>query len=113
MRSASRLLPLVALTLLGAALRLPTLDRQSFWLDELVTVSLLDRGFGDVLREIPRTEATPFVYYVLYTFLLRQFLLDLTRSRDDPRRKRMVDAAYVGVSLLVYGTLLWKQAKAG
>ena len=51
--------------MLGAALRFPTLDRQSFWLDELVTVSLLDRGLGDVLREIPRTEATPFVYYVV------------------------------------------------
>ena len=51
--------------LLGAALRFPTLDRQSLWLDELVTVSLLHHGLGDVLREVPRTEATPFVYYVV------------------------------------------------
>lgn len=58
-------LPVVALTVLGAALRLPTLDRQSFWLDELVTVSLLDRGLGDIVREVPRTEATPYLYYVL------------------------------------------------
>ena len=65
MRPWSRWLPVVALTVLGAALRFPTLDRQSFWLDELVTVSLLDRGLGDVLREIPRTEATPFVYYAV------------------------------------------------
>src|SRR4029079_7493214 len=57
--------PVVALTLLGALLRFPTLDRQSFWLDELVTASLLDRGLGDVLGEIPRTEATPFLYYVV------------------------------------------------
>lgn len=64
MRS-SRLLPVAVLTALGAALRLPTLDRQSFWLDELVTVSLLQRGLGDMLAEIPRTEATPFVYYVV------------------------------------------------
>lgn len=64
-RAAARLLPIVLITALGAALRLPTLDRQSYWLDELVTVSLLDRGFGDVLREIPRTEATPYLYYVL------------------------------------------------
>ena len=63
--SASRLLPVVALTILGAALRFPTLDRQSFWLDELVTASLLDRGLTDVVREVPRTEATPFVYYVV------------------------------------------------
>jgi mannosyltransferase len=64
MRS-SHLVPVAALTALGAALRLPTLDRQSLWLDELVTASLLDRGLGDVLAEIPRTEATPFVYYVV------------------------------------------------
>ena len=64
-RARSPLLAVLALTALGAALRFPTLDRQSFWLDELVTVSLLDRGLGDVLHEIPRTEATPFVYYVV------------------------------------------------
>jgi mannosyltransferase len=65
MRQWSRWLPVVALTVLGAALRFPTLDRQSFWLDELVTVSLLDRGLGDVVREIPRTEATPYLYYLV------------------------------------------------
>jgi mannosyltransferase len=65
MRLRSPLLAVVALTALGAALRFVTLDSQSFWLDELVTVSLLDRGLGDVVAEIPRTEGTPFVYYVV------------------------------------------------
>jgi mannosyltransferase len=66
MRAAAvRYWPVLALTLLGAVLRFPTLDRQSFWLDELVTTSLLDRSLGDVLREIPRTEATPYLYYVV------------------------------------------------
>lgn len=65
MRSWPRWLPVVALTVLGAALRFPTLDRQSFWLDELVTVSLLDRGLGDILHEVPRTEATPYLYYLV------------------------------------------------
>ena len=64
-RGRSQLLAVVALTALGAALRFATLDRQSFWLDELVTVSLLGHGVGDVLQEVPRSEATPFVYYVL------------------------------------------------
>ena len=64
-RARSQLLLVVALTALGALLRFPTLDRQSFWLDELVTVSLLDHGLGDVLREVPRSEATPFLYYVV------------------------------------------------
>jgi mannosyltransferase len=65
MRLRSPLLTVVALTALGAVLRFVTLDSQSFWLDELVTVSLLDRGLGDVLAEIPRTEGTPFAYYVV------------------------------------------------
>src|SRR5262245_6021669 len=41
MRLRAPLLTVVALTALGALLRFPTIDRQSFWLDELVTVSLL------------------------------------------------------------------------
>lgn len=53
------------LTTLGALVRFATLDRQSFWLDELVTVSLLRQSFGDMLTAIPESEATPFLYYVL------------------------------------------------
>ena len=62
MRAAAvRYWPVLALTLLGAVLRFPTLDRQSFWLDELVTASLLDRGLGDVLARDPadRGDAVP------------------------------------------------------
>ena len=58
-------MPVLALTALGAALRFATLDAQSFWLDELVTVSLLDRGFGEMLEGVRETEATPYLYYVL------------------------------------------------
>jgi mannosyltransferase len=65
MRRGSQLWAVLALTALGAALRFPTLDRQSFWLDELVTVALLRQGLTDVLAEISRTEATPYVYYVV------------------------------------------------
>jgi mannosyltransferase len=53
------------LTVVGGLLRFATLDAQSFWLDELVTVSLLDRGFGGMLSGIRETEATPYLYYVL------------------------------------------------
>ena len=65
MRRAAPWLPLAAVTLAGAVLRFATLDAQSFWLDELVTVSLLDRGLGDALAEVPRSEATPYAYYVV------------------------------------------------
>jgi len=59
------LLPVLALTALGGVLRFATLDQQSFWLDELVTVSLVRLDFGSMLDAIPESEATPYLYYVL------------------------------------------------
>ncbi len=70
--------------------------------------------FGRNIDDYPwNVHVVPFLYYVLYTFLLRQFLIDLTRSRNDPRRKAMVDTAYVAFSLLVYGLMLWRLPKGG
>jgi mannosyltransferase len=54
-----------ALVLLAAAIRLPTLAQQSFWLDEGYTERLLRMSLGGMLRTIPKTESTPPVYYVL------------------------------------------------
>ncbi|MGI8749125.1 MAG: glycosyltransferase family 39 protein [Thermoleophilaceae bacterium] len=56
---------LLAITALAGLLRFATLDAQSFWLDEAVTVDVLDRGFGAMLDVIPRSESTPPLYYVL------------------------------------------------
>src|SRR6266576_2693132 len=64
-RAPSVRLAVAALTAIAAALRFSTLDRQSFWLDELVTVSLVRRSFGGMLHAIPHSEATPYLYYVL------------------------------------------------
>ncbi|OGT69874.1 MAG: hypothetical protein A3H44_14325 [Gammaproteobacteria bacterium RIFCSPLOWO2_02_FULL_57_10] len=44
----------------------------------------------------------PFLYYILYTFLLRQAVLDLTRSRDNEARRKRVEQVYVVGSLVVY-----------
>ncbi|MEN1729258.1 MAG: hypothetical protein AAGJ52_12540 [Pseudomonadota bacterium] len=55
--------------------------------------------------------AIPFLYYILYTFLLHQMVLDLTRSRDKPTRRLLVDTLYIGLSLVVYG-FLWQKARA-
>jgi hypothetical protein len=69
---------------------------------------ILER-FGKRIDDYPwQVHVVPFLYYVLYTFLLRQFLLDVTHSRDNPHRRRWVNNAYVIVSLLVYGTMLWR-----
>jgi len=63
-------------------------------------------SFGKVLSDFPlAVHVTPFLYYILYTFLLRQALLDATGSRDKPERRRKVEVAYVIGSLLVYGAL--------
>lgn len=65
--------------------------------------------FGKQIDDYPwYVHVTPFVYYVLYTFLLRQLLLDVTGSRDNPTRRAWVNNAYVVVSLLVYGWMLFR-----
>jgi hypothetical protein len=51
--------------------------------------------------------AIPFFYYILYTFLIHQMILDLTGSRRNPARRRVIDALYILVSVLVYA-YLWR-----
>ena len=47
--------------------------------------------FGKRIDDYPwQVHVIPFLYYVLYTFLLRQFLIDLTRSRNNPRRLSLI-----------------------
>ncbi|MEM7054925.1 MAG: hypothetical protein AAF446_10315 [Pseudomonadota bacterium] len=54
--------------------------------------------------------AIPFFYYVLYTFLLHQFLLDITGARNTEIRRKLVNGLYVGGSVLTYGTIWLSQA---
>jgi len=49
----------------AALVRLLTLDGQSFWLDEAVTVGLVEMSLGDMLDRIPESESTPPLYYVV------------------------------------------------
>ena len=56
---------IAALTLLAALLRFPTLDLQSFWSDEAITVLLVRMDLGGMLEMIARSESTPPLYYVL------------------------------------------------
>ncbi|MEN1729259.1 MAG: hypothetical protein AAGJ52_12545 [Pseudomonadota bacterium] len=55
--------------------------------------------------------AIPFFYYVLYTFLIHQMVLDLTRSREDPARRQLIDTLYIVLSVLIYGWL-WMRGPA-
>jgi mannosyltransferase len=57
------LLVVGAITLAGALLRFTTLDTQSFWLDEGLTVRLVESSFGKMLEL--QDESNPPFYYVL------------------------------------------------
>lgn len=60
--------------------------------------------FGKHAADFPWTvHVIPFTYYVLYTFLVWQMILDVTKARGDDTRERNVRFGYVLVSLLVYG----------
>jgi mannosyltransferase len=63
----------VALTLLAAVIRLPTLAQQSFWLDEGYTERLVRMSLTGMLHTIPRTESTPPLYYALAWVWTRVF----------------------------------------
>jgi len=53
------------IVLLGAIVRFATLDLQSYWYDEAVTVSLVEMNLGDMLDRVPESESTPPLYYVV------------------------------------------------
>jgi hypothetical protein len=56
---------IVALALAAALIRFATIDVQSYWFDEALTAKLLAMPFGDMLSQIPDTELTPPLYYLL------------------------------------------------
>jgi hypothetical protein len=67
--------------------------------------------FGRSLSDFPwYRHVVPFLYYVLYTFLLRQLLLDLFGGREDAQRKQRIEWAYVIGSLVVY-TLIYLRGR--
>jgi mannosyltransferase len=54
-----------ALTILAAALRLYRIGHQGLWFDEAYTVMLVKLPFAKLLSTVPRTESTPYLYYLL------------------------------------------------
>lgn len=55
----------LSITALAAVLRFATVGVQSAWLDEAIAIRLLDHSFASVLSQLPHTESTPPLYYVL------------------------------------------------
>ena len=63
--------------------------------------------FGKNPADYPfAVHVVPFLYYILYTFLLHQMVLDVTGAREDEARQKWVDRGYVGISIAFY-TMVW------
>lgn len=78
---------------INAGLGLVAIYTQVAWLLSL---------FGKRIEDYPASShVIPFLYYVLYTFLLRNALLDIFGARDDEGRRLLVDRGYVALSLLL------------
>lgn len=62
--------------------------------------------FGTTVSDYPvYRHIIPFLYYVLYTFLLRQAVLDITGSRENERRRKVVEALYIVISISIYALI--------
>jgi hypothetical protein len=70
----------------------------------MATIDLILAPFGRRAVDYPlEVHAIPFLYLVLYTFLLRQAVIDLVGARADPGRQWLADAIFVGGTLAVTG----------
>ncbi len=59
--------------------------------------------FGKKIEDYPfYVHVIPFLYYVLYTFLIRQAIMDITQARENPARKKLVENIYIAASVVVY-----------
>lgn len=68
---------------------------------------LLSR-FGKRFSDYPwYVHVIPFLYYVLYTFLLRHAVIDLTQSRDNPESEKRASIVYIAASVIVYVVLFF------
>lgn len=65
--------------------------------------------FGKSASDFPwYVHVIPYLYYVLYTFLLYQFVLHVSGANTHPERRRLVEVLYVAGSLAVYSWLYLK-----
>jgi len=70
-------------------------------------INLILSLFGKQADQFPwYVHVIPFLYYVLYTFLLYQLVLDVSGARNNETRKRIVEGFYVVGSIGIY-TLIY------
>lgn len=64
---------------------------------------LLSSLFGTKIGDYPvSVHVIPFMYFVFYTFLIRQAVLDITGARDHEDRKKLVEGGYIVISVVIY-----------
>lgn len=62
--------------------------------------------FGRNIDDYPvSAHVIPFLYFVLYTFLIRQAVLDITHAREDNTRKKHAEYGYIVLSVAIYAIL--------
>ena len=67
-------------------------------------IDLILALFGKRAGDFPwYVHLVPFLYYVLYTFLLYQLVLEITGAHKSLNRKKIVEGVYVIASVLIYG----------
>lgn len=60
-------------------------------------------SIGRSIHDYPAmAHVAPFSLYILYTFLLRQLVIDITGSRENPLRQKYINVIYTVISLIVY-----------
>ena len=68
--------------------------------------------FGREIRDFPYyVHVIPYLYFVLYTFLLRHAVLDLTQSRENPVRRQRTENGYIVLSVAVYLVSSWVESR--
>ena len=69
-------------------------------------ISIILGIFGKRAEDFPwQVHLIPFLYYVLYTFLIYQLILEIAGAYKDPQRKKVVEGFYVVTSFLVYSAI--------
>jgi hypothetical protein len=69
--------------------------------------------FGKKIGDYPYyVHVIPFLYFVLYTFLLRHAVMDLTQSREDPVKKKRTENGYIAISVAVYVGSYWLEHRS-
>lgn len=71
-----------------------------------VEISWILAFFGKKVGDYPwYVHIVPFGYYILYTFLLRQAVLDISGARENEQRRKWIEQAYIWGSLIIYSLM--------